>query len=77
MDYNRETDLKRILRVPATPAPGAATLRHLMAMESLHDSLRIRPPHEAGNPWRVARHIEVLIALIAEARLLAEAVPQT
>ncbi|MCB1387555.1 MAG: hypothetical protein KDK12_00125 [Rhodobacteraceae bacterium] len=74
MDYVRETDLKRILRLPATPAPGAATLRQLIDLEGRHEAMRTRPPHEVGNPWRAARHIEVLIALIAEARLLAEAV---
>lgn len=74
MDYLRETDLRRILRLPATPAPGVQTLRQLMDLEARHEALRTRPPHEIGNPWRAARHIEVLIALIAEARLLAEAV---
>jgi hypothetical protein len=74
LDYVRETDLRRILRLPATPAPGVASLRQLMELESRHEAMRLRPPHEIGNPWRAARHIEVLIALIAEARLLAEVV---
>lgn len=74
IDYQRETDLRRILRLPATPAPGAATLRLLMDLESQHEAMRTRPPQEIGNPWRATRHIEVLIALIAEARLLAEGV---
>lgn len=73
-EYLRDTDLRRILRLPATPAPGIATLRHLMELEEGCEALRTRPPHEVGNPWRAARHVEVLIALIAEARLLAEAV---
>lgn len=73
VDYVRETDLRRVLRLPATPAPGVATLRHLIALEAQHDDLRTRAPHEAGNPWRAPRHVEVLIALIAEARLLAQA----
>ena len=74
LDYNREVDLRRILRLPATPRPGAASLRRLIDLEAEHEALRTRPPHEVGNPWRAARHVEVLIALIAEARLLAEAV---
>ena len=37
-------------------------------------NLRTRPLDEVGNPWRAARHVEILIALIAEASLLAEAV---
>jgi len=77
LDYNRVTDLRRILRLPATPPPGAATVRLLIEFEELQENLRTRPPHEIGNPWRPARHIEVLIALIAEARLMAQAVPST
>ncbi|HPD92896.1 MAG: hypothetical protein H6900_07400 [Rhodobacter sp.] len=73
-DYRRETDLKRVLRLPATPAPGAATLHRLIDLEAQHDAMRTRPLDEVGNPWRAARHVEILIALIAEASLLAEAV---
>lgn len=75
LEYNRETDLRRILRLPATPAPGRATLERLIDLEAQHEAQRQRPPHEAGNPWRAARHVEVLIALIAEAQMLAQAVP--
>lgn len=75
LDYNRDSDLRRILRLPATPAPGVQTLSRLIELEAQHDHCRTRPPHEAGNPWRAAHHVEVLIALIAEARLLASAVP--
>lgn len=77
MEYNRTTDLRRILRLPATPAPGAATVRMLIELEEMQNDLRTRPPHEVGNPWRAARHVEVLIALIAEARLMAEAMIPT
>jgi hypothetical protein len=73
-DYNRATDLRRILRLPATPPPGAATVRALIELEDQQEALRTRPAHEIGNPWRAARHVEVLIALIAEAQLMAEAV---
>ena len=76
MEYNREAEIKRILRLPATPAPSSHTLSRLLDLESRHNDCRIRPPHEAGNPWRAAQHVEVLIALIAEARLLAQAVPR-
>ena len=77
MDYNRMTDLRRILRLPATPPPGAATVRLLIDLEERQESLRTRPQSEIGNPWRPARHVELLIALIAEARLMAQAVPST
>lgn len=73
-EYNRNTDLRRILRIPATPPPGATTVRLLIELEEMHDAMRTRPAHEVGNPWRAARHVEVLIALIAEARLMAEVV---
>ena len=74
MEYNRDTDLRRILRLPATPAPGVAIVRQLMELEAWHEYQRTRPAHEVGNPWRAARHVEVLIALLAEARFLAEVV---
>ena len=73
-DYRRETDLRRILRLPAAPPPGVATLHCLIELEAQHDAMRTRPLDEVGNPWRAARHVEILIALIAEARLMAEAV---
>lgn len=73
-EYNRATDLRRVLRLPATPPPGVATVRALIDLEDMQEALRTRPPHEIGNPWRPARHVEVLIALIAEAGLIAEAV---
>lgn len=76
LDYNRDGELRRILRLPATPAPGPQTLARLIELEAQHDQCRTRPMHEAGNPWRAAQHVEVLIALIAEARLLASAVPR-
>lgn len=75
-DFRRDSDLKRLLRLPATPPPGAETLRRLMEIEAAHEALRTRPPQEAGDPWRAAAHVEALIALIAEARLLSEAVPR-
>lgn len=74
-DYNRDTDLKRILRLPATPRPGSDSLRQLIELEARQEEARTRPPHEVGTPWRAARHVEVLIALMAEARLLVEPVP--
>ena len=48
--------------------------RDLIALEERHEEARTLAPQEAGLPWRPAQHVEVLIALIAEARLLAEAV---
>lgn len=72
-DYARERDLRRILRTPVTPKPGPATLLQLIELEDLHNARRLRPLHESGSPWRAAPHIEVLIALICEAQMLAPA----
>ncbi|WP_332836469.1 DUF6477 family protein [Thioclava electrotropha] len=63
-DYSRKRDLKRVMRMSELPRPGAA-LRALMAEEAALDHAR-----RAGEAtYSVARHIELLIALLAEARL--------
>jgi len=74
LEYRRETDLRRVLRLPAAPPPGAATVRALIDLEAELEILRTRPAHAVGDTWRPARHVEVMIALMAEARLMAEAV---
>lgn len=74
-DYQRERDLKRILRLPAPPAATAATLATLLDLEAEHERLRTLPMTETGAPWRAASHVEVLIALLAEARLVLDWVP--
>ncbi|MFP1645552.1 DUF6477 family protein [Pontitalea aquivivens] len=64
-DYNRGRDLKRILTAPALPAPDAA-LAGLLAEET-----RLETRRRAGAAdYCVMRHIDVLIAVMAEARLL-------
>jgi hypothetical protein len=73
-DYVRERDLRRILRLPAAPPPGTVTVRMLLEMEADQEAQRTRPPVEVGDTWRAARHVEVLIALLAESRLMAHAV---
>lgn len=73
-DYCRERHLKRILRLPATPAPGPGTVLHLLALEAEHEDRRTRSSAMVGESWRPAHHVEVLIALLAEARLMADAV---
>ena len=74
-DYDRERDLRRILRLPAPPPPGPETLAMLVELEAVQEGLRTRPPADVGEPWRAARHVEVLIALLAEARLIFAPVP--
>ncbi len=74
-EYRRECDLKRVLRLPAAPPPGPATVRALIELEAQIEAHRLRPAHGIGDTWRPARHVEVMIALMAEAQLMAEAVP--
>lgn len=74
-EYDRQRDLKRVLRLPAAPRVSPATVRTLMEMEREFEEQRTRPPQAAGDTWRAARHVEVLICLIAESRLLVEEVP--
>lgn len=73
-EYRRESDLRRVLRLPAAPPPGPATVRALLALEAEIEAQRLRPMHGIGDTWRPARHVEVMIALMAEAQLMAEAV---
>ena len=62
-DYRRERDLRRIVTPLATPE---RTLPHLVAEEDRMETSR--QMGDAG--YSIARHIEILIALMAEVRLL-------
>ena len=62
-DYRRERDLKRLVPSPLSPA---RTVPQLIAQEERLEEIR-----RAGDAaYSVARHIDVLIALMAEVRLL-------
>ncbi len=74
-DYRRETDLRRVLRLPAPPPPGPETLRALIDLEAELEARRTRAAPDGGDAWRPTRHVEVMIALIAEARLMVAATP--
>ena len=64
-DFRRERDLRRILG-EGLVAIGATTLGRLLDLEETQDDLR-----RTGNAaYRPARHVEVLIAVMAEARLM-------
>ena len=69
-DYNRNRDLKRLIGTSAAPGPQRA-------VDSLiEEEARIEEVRKSGDAtYSVARHVEVLIALIAEARLLPRSVP--
>lgn len=62
-DYRRDRDLRRLVAWPASPEGAVADL---LLQEQQLEQTRI-----AGDvAYSVSRHIEVLIALIAEARAL-------
>lgn len=64
-DYRRDRDLKRLIRTGAMPSSDRA-LRTLLSEEA-----EIEGNRQIGSAcYSVARHIEVLIALMAEARLI-------
>ena len=64
--YDRSRDLKRLLHADAAPSPRAA-VDHLFEAEAILED--DRTSGQAG--YSPARHVELLIALIAETRLLA------
>jgi len=64
-EYRRERDLKRLLRRDRVASP-ARNLDQLMSEEA-----RLEEDRRSGDAaYSVARHIEMLVALIAEARLV-------
>ena len=64
-DYRRDRDLARLIRTTANTRPEAA-LEALFETEEMLEATR-----RAGDAnYSIARHIEVLIAMMAEARLL-------
>lgn len=71
LDYRRDRDLKRLLRDAKSTAPLQA-IRPLLAEENHLEEMRTN----GGATYNVQRHVAVLTALIAEARLLpSEPVP--
>ena len=62
-DYQRRRDLRRILRV-AIPADAASALRKLIPLEADIERRRVT----GGRGYTSARHVDVLIALMSEAR---------
>jgi hypothetical protein len=64
-DYNRIVHLRRLLKTEALPGPGQAIVR-LMELEAIVDQLRVAKRAE----YSVARHIEMIVAMMCEARIL-------
>jgi hypothetical protein len=67
-DYRRERDLRRLL--PTDVQSTANALPRLIAAEAEAEATRCRG--DAG--YSISRHVELLIALLAEARLSAASV---
>ena len=64
-EYNRERHLKQILKMERLPSPGEAAIR-LMEIEQIFDEAR----RAQDASYNIARHIDVLIALMAEGQAL-------
>lgn len=65
VDYNRERDLRRLMKTESAPTPSVA-LGVLIEQEEQLEEIRIN----GDANYSVSRHIEVLVALMGEARLL-------
>ena len=64
-DYNRKRDLCRLLKTSALPTPGRAIFR-LMSEERVQEDKR----KSGDTTYSITRHVSILIALMAEARLM-------
>ncbi|MGR3436898.1 MAG: DUF6477 family protein [Shimia sp.] len=63
--YARDRHLRRLLYVDSVPRPGEAAIRLMEIERRLNDQ---RTGSDAA--YDVARHVEILIAMMGEARLL-------
>ena len=64
-DYNRLIHLRRLLKTDNLPSPGKAVVK-LMELETILNDQRVDKRAE----YSVARHIELIVALMCEARIL-------
>lgn len=64
-DYDRARDLRRLLRAETAPDPDQALVRLIAAEVQIDDIRRARAAE-----YSVSRHVALLIAIMAEARLL-------
>ncbi|WP_424939910.1 DUF6477 family protein [Aliiroseovarius sp. S253] len=64
-EYNRDKDLKKLMKTTAIPSPSQAVDGLLMAEAQLEET---RKSGDAS--YSCARHVEILIALLAELQLL-------
>jgi len=64
-DYNRVVHLRRLLKTEALPGPGRAIFK-LMEIEAVVNEQRLDKSAE----YSVAHQVELLVALMCEARIL-------
>lgn len=65
VEYDRDRDLKRLMGTPTAPPPSKAVPALLSEEEDLEQTRQT-----GGGDYSVARHIEILVAIMGEARLL-------
>ena len=63
--YNRNRDLRRLLKSAVPPSPGQAIVR-LMSEESLLEDKR----QTGDTSYCITRHVSIMIAMMGEIRLL-------
>lgn len=63
--YNRVIHLRRLLKTEALPGPGKAIIK-LMELEEMANEQRVSKRAE----YSVARHVELIVALMCETRIL-------
>lgn len=63
-DYRRERDLRRLIKTSTPPSPESALKSLFSAEEQIEETRRAG---DAG--YSIAQHVDLLIALMAEARL--------
>ena len=64
-EYNRLVHLRRLLKSEHVPGPTQAIMT-LLELEAVTDHLRLSKRAE----YSVARHVEIIVALMCEARIL-------
>ena len=64
-DYSRVVHLRRLLKAVTLPGPGQAIMK-LMELEAVAEDQRTANRAE----YSVARHVELIVAIMAEARIL-------
>lgn len=64
-DYQRERDLRRILKSTRLPGPREAVLRLLEEESKLNEDR-----HRGNSLYSLGHHVDVMIALLAEASAL-------